>query len=56
MRLRDEVPRQTATLSIRLYDHELSHIKKAAKLLRLSLAKFVRDSLVQRAGRVTGAK
>ena len=44
--------RQNATLSIRLYLHELETIKDAAKRLDQSLADYVRDTCIARAKRI----
>lgn len=55
MPLRTKVPVQNATLSIRLFAHELKTIKKAAKKQGFKkMAEFVRDTLLDRAKRVLG--
>ena len=42
---------QTATLTIRLFDHELEDIKKAAKRADKSMSDFVRETLLRKARR-----
>jgi uncharacterized protein (DUF1778 family) len=49
MRLRSEVPRQTAVLNVRMYPEELDAIRKAAKRAGQSIADWVRANLLRRA-------
>ena len=49
MRLRSEVPRQTAVLNVRMYPDELDSIRKAAKSAGKSIADWVRENLLRKA-------
>jgi predicted HicB family RNase H-like nuclease len=47
MRLRSEVPRQTAVLNVRMYPEELDAIRRAAKRAGQSIAEWVRENLLK---------
>jgi uncharacterized protein (DUF1778 family) len=49
MKLRSEVPRQTAVLNVRMYPEELEFIRKAAKGAGKSIADWVRENLLRKA-------
>jgi hypothetical protein len=49
---RTRAPIQTATLTIRCYDHEKKAVRKAAKTLKISLAEFIRATLMAKAKRI----
>lgn len=48
MRLRSEIPRQTAVLNVRMYPQELEQIRKAARSAGKSIAEWVRENLLQK--------
>jgi uncharacterized protein (DUF1778 family) len=49
MKLRSEMPRQTAVLHVRMYPEELADIKKAARNAGKSIADWVRERVVPKA-------
>ena len=53
MKLRPEVQRQTALLSVRMYDAEYAVIQKAAKTQGITVAGYARKHLVGLAQRHT---
>jgi uncharacterized protein (DUF1778 family) len=49
---RTRAPIQTATLTIRCYADEKKIVRKAAKTLGISLAEYIRTTLIARAKRL----